>query len=231
MADARLARPLWRGRTNVDAYTIAWIEHAEQIKRDQWPNRPELHHLFEVTQGGYQGTAGDPNSGTTHRLGGGTDMHWCVHPECLLALRLAGGFVWHRTPDQGPWPDHFHGAPLGHPYMDARLAAQGASYLAGGNGIGGTDDGPRLNPIPRPVWPWPQEEDMAQYAEQLDKIQAAAETAAKAAEQAVTRLDNQRERQRTQTARLRERLDKAIATGRATKAELEAMRADLDDEG
>lgn len=223
--DARLTRPLWRGRTNVDALTIAWIEHAEQIKRDRWPTRPDLHHEFEVTQGGYQGSAGDPDSGTTHRLGGGTDLHWCGHPECLLALRLAGGFVWHRTPDQGDWPDHIHGGPLGHPYMDDRLAAQAVSYLAGGNGLGGPDDGPRLNPIPRPVWPWPPEDDMAdpKVREQLDRIE-------KASTQAVTMLDRQRARQAAQTTRLRARLDKAIATGQATKDELVAMRAELDDE-
>ncbi|WP_243061119.1 hypothetical protein [Nocardioides sp. SR21] len=160
MVDPRLARPLWRGRTNVDAYTIAWIEHAEQIKADRWPKRPELHHKYAVTQGGYQGTAGDPDSGTTHRLGGGTDFHWCGHPECLLALRLAGGFVWLRNPAQGDWPFHMHGGPLDHPYMDTRLAAQQVSYLSRGNGLGGPDDGPRLDPIPRPVWPWPQEDDM-----------------------------------------------------------------------
>lgn len=155
--DARLVRPEWRGRTNVDAFTIACIEHAEQIVRDE---APQIAHLFDVTQGSYQGDSGDPDSGTTHRLGGGVDLGWCGHPVCYSALRLAGMFIWHRDPSQGDWADHFHGAPIGHPFMDARLAAQETSYLAGGDGIGGRDTGPRFNPIPQPVWPYPPEDDM-----------------------------------------------------------------------
>jgi len=75
-----------------------------------------------------------------------------------------------------------------------------------------------------------REGDMAQYADQLNAIQAAAERAADAAEKATRQLDNQRARQRAQTTRLRARLDKAIALGKASKADLEAMRADLDDD-
>lgn len=169
MPDPRLARPLWRGRTNLDALTISCIEHAEQIMRDK---HPDIAHEFICTQGSYQGDSGDPDSGTTHRLGGGSDWRWCGHPECYRALRRAGLFIWHRTPDQGDWPDHFHGAPIGHPYMDYRLEAQEVSYLAGGNGLGGRDDGPRLNPIPRPVWPWPPEESMSAPKEWDDKDKA-----------------------------------------------------------
>lgn len=226
MSDPRLARPLWRGRTNVDAYTIAWIEHAEQIVRDE---HPEFAHEFYCTQGSYQGDGGDPDSGNTHALGGPVDLRWCGHTFCLLALRRAGGFVWWRKPlwRNGVlvWPDHIHGGPIGHPYMDPSAQRQETAYLNRRNGLAdnGPDDGPRLNPIPRPVWPWPPEDDMAQYAEQLDAIQ-------QAVEQVDQKLDKQRERQRTQTARLREKLDKAIATGKATKAELEEMRAELDDE-
>lgn len=223
MSDPRLARPLWRGRTNVDAYTIAWIEHAEQIKRDEWPDRPELHHEYVVTQGGYQGTGGDPDSGTTHALGGGTDFHWCGHPECLLALRLAGGFVWHRTPAQGPWPDHMHGAPLDHPYMDARLAAQQVSYLARGNGLGGPDDGPRLDPIPRPEWPWPPEDDMAdpKTQAQLDRIERGVKALRK----------KTAERHQTLVRELRQGLD-ALGTAvadDATKAQVARLRGSVEE--
>lgn len=151
-ADPRLACPPWRGRSNVDALTIACIEHAESIVREKWP---AIAHDFICTQGSYQGSAGDKDSGTTHRLGGGVDLRWCGHPQCYLALRMAGMFIWHRTPEQGDWSDHFHGAPIGHPFMDFRLEAQETSYFRGGNGLGGPDDGPRLNPIPEPVWPWP----------------------------------------------------------------------------
>lgn len=167
MPDSRLIRPRWRGRTNVDAYTIACIEHAEQIVRQR---APKIAHPFVVTQGSYQGSAGDPDSGTTHRLGGGVDLRWCGHWDCYVALREAGMFIWHRTPAQGDWVDHFHGAPLGHPYMDARLAAQERSYLAGGDGLGGRDTGPRLEPPPRPVWPWPPPPPKKQRPKRIQKM-------------------------------------------------------------
>jgi hypothetical protein len=153
--DPRLARPLWRGRSNVDAFTIAWVEHAEAIVRDRWP---AIAHQLQVIKGGYQ-PAADPDSADTHTRGGATDFVWC-HPQCLLALRLAGGFAWHRTPAQGDWADHIHGAPIGHPDMAPGLARQEISYLGRRNGLqnNGPDDGPRLDPIPRPTWPWPQED-------------------------------------------------------------------------
>lgn len=168
MADPRLARPLWRGRTNVDAFTIACIEHAEQIVRDE---APKIAHQFDVTQGSYQGDSGDPDSGTTHRLGGGVDLGYCGHAICYSALRRAGMFIWHRDPSQGDWKDHFHGAPIGHPFMDFRLAAQETSYFAGGDGIGGRDTGPRFTPIPQPVWPYPPEDDVT--PEDIEKVAAA----------------------------------------------------------
>lgn len=186
MPDPRLARPLWRGRENVDALTIAWIEHAEAIVHARWPN---IAHLFVVTQGGYQGTGGDPDSAGTHAEGGGTDFEWCGHLNCLLALRLAGGFVWwrRRLVKNGllVWPDHIHGAPIGHPLMAPALARQEISYLNRRNGLAdnGPDDGPRLDPIPRPVWPWPQEdivtpEDIKQVAAETVKQLLAAPVAA-----------------------------------------------------
>lgn len=164
MTDARLERPLWRGRTNVDAYTIAWVEHAEDVVRRNWP---EIAHSFNVTQGSYQGDGGDPNSGTTHRLGGVVDLSWCGHDNCLWALRIAGGFAWHRTPDQGNWPHHIHGGPRLHPFQDDALHRQELSYDADGNGLGGADDFRRPNPIPDPVWPWPPRDwfDMADEAD------------------------------------------------------------------
>lgn len=160
----------------MDAYTIAWIEHAEAIVRDE---HPEFAHDFYCTQGSYQGDGGDPDSGNTHALGGPVDLRWCGHTFCLLALRRAGGFVWWRKPlwRNGVlvWPDHIHGGPIGHPFMDPSAQRQEVAYLNGRNGLAdnGPDDGPRINPIPRPVWPWPPEDDMADYAEQLNRIEKA----------------------------------------------------------
>lgn len=163
MADPRLARPLWRGRTNVDALTIACIEHAESLGL----------HEFTVTQGSYQAGGGDPNSAGTHDLGGVVDLRWCSHDGCVQVLRMAGMAAWHRTPAQGPWPDHIHAVVIDHPLLARAAASQVDSYLRGRNGLrgDGPDDGPKppnSPPIPRPVWPWPPEDDVS--PEDIDKI-------------------------------------------------------------
>lgn len=147
MTDARLARPSWRGRANVDALTISCIERAEKMSG----------HEFVVTQGSYQSGHGDENSAGTHDLGGVVDLRWCGHGDCILALRNAGMAAWHRTPRQGPWPDHIHAVVIDHPRLAPAAERQVISYLHGGNGLAnnGADDGPRPDPIRRPVWPWP----------------------------------------------------------------------------
>lgn len=148
MTDPKLARPLWRGRTNVDALTIACIEHAESIGG----------HEFVVTQGSYQPPGGgDLNSKGTHDKGGVVDLRWCGHVACVRALRMAGMAAWHRTPAQGPWPDHIHAVVIDHPLLADSAARQVAAYRGGRNGLAnnGPDDGPALSPIRVPVWPWP----------------------------------------------------------------------------
>lgn len=161
------ARPSWRGRTNVDALTIACIEHAEQL----------AGHRFTVTQGSYQAGGGDPNSAGTHDAGGVVDLRWTGRRGDVHALRAAGMAAWHRTPAQGPWPDHIHAVVIGHPLLAPAAARQVADYLAGRDGLADNrpDPGPRLTPIPRPVWPWPpQEDDMT--PEQLDQLADKIET-------------------------------------------------------
>lgn len=170
MTDARLERPLWRGRTNVDALTIGCIERAEQLVRQV---HPELAHEFVITQGSYQGSGGDPNSAGTHALGGVVDIRWCGHLECILALRLAGmAGTWHRTPAQGPWPDHVHAVVYGHPNLAPLAARQITSVLSGHNGLAnnGLDDGPRLKPFPPAAWPPIEEDDMPFTEKELRDI-------------------------------------------------------------
>jgi hypothetical protein len=144
----------------VDALTIACIEHAETLNT----------HQLDVTQGSYQGGNGDPNSAGTHDLGGVVDFAWCGHDACVRALREAGMAAWHRSPAQGPWPDHIHAVVLDHPALAPSAAAQVIAYLSGRNGLAtnSPDDGPRISPIPRPVWPWPQEETVT--PEDIDQI-------------------------------------------------------------
>lgn len=152
--DPKLVCPPWRGRSNVDALTIACIEHAEAITR---ASMPQSAHPFEVTQGSYQSGRGDVNSAGTHDLGGVVDLRWCGHVLCVRALRLAGLAAWHRTPAQGPWSDHIHAVVIGHPRLAPAAERQVNAYITRHNGLksNGTDDGPWLSPIPEPVWPWP----------------------------------------------------------------------------
>jgi GH25 family lysozyme M1 (1,4-beta-N-acetylmuramidase) len=152
LTDPRLERPQWRGRTNVDALTIACIERAEQLAGRQ----------FVITQGSYQSSVAA--SAGTHDRGGVVDVRWTGRDSDVRDLRRAGMAAWHRTPAQGPWPDHIHAVVIGHPDLAPAAARQITAYFNGRNGLAnnGPDDGPRLDPIPRPVWPWPPppEDDM-----------------------------------------------------------------------
>lgn len=154
MTDPKLARPSWRGRTNVDALTIACIERAEELVASF---APAAAHVFVVTQGSYQSGHGDVNSAGTHDLGGVVDLKWCGHVGCVQALRMAGMAAWHRTPAQGPWADHIHAVVIGHPHLALSAERQVNAYLTRRDGLksNGPDDGPRLDPIAEPVWPWP----------------------------------------------------------------------------
>lgn len=160
MSDPRLARPLWRGRTNLDALTIAALEYAEKIAGKQ----------FVVTQGSYQSSVAA--SAGTHDRGGAVDLRWStVGNSGVLALRKAGFAAWHRTPAQGGWVDHVHAVLVGHPDLAPSAARQVTAYRNGRNGLAnnGPDDGPRLNPIP--IYRW--EYDMAISDDDLTKIRKA----------------------------------------------------------
>lgn len=143
MTDPRLVRPAWRGRTNVDALTIAALEAAEA----------KAGHLFEVTQGSYQPIGGgDSKSANTHRGGGVVDLVWCGHEACLGHLARAGFVPFLRTPPAFSF--HVHAVVVGHPALDPSAAAQVAERRRGGDGLIG--DAPYSHPglpVVEPVWP------------------------------------------------------------------------------
>lgn len=143
-------RPEWRGRTNVDALTIAALEYAEQL----------AGKTFTVTQGSYN-TSVSASAGT-HAGGGAVDLRWTWDHADIVALRRAGFAAWHRTPDQGGWPHHIHAVLVDHPKLSPAAARQVEAYRAGRNGLAnnGPDDGPRINPIPVYRWGQNQEDDM-----------------------------------------------------------------------
>lgn len=150
-----LHRPLWRGRTNVDALTILALEAAE--KRAGFP--------FSVTQGSYQNGGGDVNSAGTHDGGGVVDLSSKAlsatsKAAMVKALREVGFAAWLRTPAQGPWVEHVHAVLIDHPLLADGAARQVASYRSGRNGLAsnGPDDGPRVTPIPVFTWPEPPKE-------------------------------------------------------------------------
>lgn len=202
MTDA-LARPYWRGRTNVDAMTIAALEYAESI----------AGHEFVVTQGSYQSTVAA--SAGTHDGGGAVDLRWTGDGSDVLALRKAGFAAWHRWPAQGPWPDHVHAVLIGHPALAPSAARQVESYRAGRNGLASNaaDDGPRLNPIPTFAWPPKEIDDMADYAAQLDRIEQQNATILK-------RLGDD--------AAIRTKLAALVKQGRADSRDLKALQDALD---
>lgn len=140
--DPRLVRPSWRGRTNVDALTIAALEQAEEY----------AGHEFAITQGSYQSSVSA--SAGTHDRGGALDLAWTGDPDDVRALRRAGFAAWHRSPAQGPWGHHIHAVVVDHPDLAPSAARQVVAYRNGRNGLAnnGPDDGPRLNPIP--VFDW-----------------------------------------------------------------------------
>ena len=199
-SDPRLVRPLWRGRTNVDALTIACIEHAEAIGG----------HQFVVTQGSYQSGAGDRNSAGTHDLGGVVDLRWCGHDVCIRALRQAGMAAWHRTPAEGPWPHHVHAVVIDHPLLAASAERQVTSYLIGGNGLAnhGHDDGPRLAVTARPVWPWPPEPVPADRDIDRDAVRPDLHAAMRATKDALAKVAR-RPKMRFQLQRARAALRRA----------------------
>lgn len=226
MTDPRLARPTWRGRTNVDALTIGCIEHAEQIVAQVHPG---IAHEFVITQGSYQAGAGDPLSAGTHDLGGVVDLRWCGHNECILALRLAGmAATWHRTPAQGPWPNHIHAVVRDHPNQAESAQRQTVAVLAGRNGLANNapDDGPRPNPFPHPVWPWPEEDTMTPAQEKkLDEVVGAIKSLADTVEKMQDREQARDERTRTRDARL----VKLVRSNKATTEDILAALATEED--
>ncbi|MFC6153648.1 hypothetical protein [Nocardioides yefusunii] len=145
MATNPLHRPNWRGRSNVDALTIAALEHAEAL----------AGHQFTVTQGSYQSTV--VASAGTHDKGGVVDLAWCGHDACVGHLRRAGFWAWHRTPAQGKWKDHIHAVVKGHPNLAPAAARQVTAGEKGRNGLASTgpDDGPKVS-VPTPTLPWPK---------------------------------------------------------------------------
>lgn len=96
---------------------------------------------FSITQGGFRPATS--YSGTSHQ-GDAVDLAGPITTGVLIALRAVGIPSWDRT-GKGNWMPHIHGVPL--PFAGSAAGSavwQARDYLAGGDGLGGRDNGPRV---------------------------------------------------------------------------------------
>ena len=96
---------------------------------------------FRISQGGFRPRTS--YSGTSHQ-GDAVDIMSPITTAVITALRASGVAAWDRT-GKGNWAPHIHGVPLpgfGRPAGSAIWQAQ--DYLRGGDGLGGRDNGPRV---------------------------------------------------------------------------------------
>ena len=119
----------------LDSMTIAGILRAEKM----------LHQVFHLVQGSWSTSVAA--SGSTHAGGGAFDASSPWTPAAVAALRVEGPFAaWQRNPSQGPWEDHIHAVLMGDPLLSSAAYSQVQQFMAGGNGLGGPDDGPHVGP-------------------------------------------------------------------------------------
>lgn len=141
------------------------------------------------------------------------------------------------------WANETHGVPL-QLCPNSRPASRGLAYHRQGIDGNFTDGHPgrvpggevwtsspgkvcpganRIAQLPQ-ILALAQEDDMSQYAEQLDRIEAAANAAAKNAAKAVRITEGLRRRALAQTQRIKATIEKGHA---ATEAELEQLHTDV----
>jgi hypothetical protein len=116
----------------MNARTIKMILAAEKL----------LGRTMAITQGSFQPATS--YSGTTHTGGGVFDsVMRPVMESAVRALRAVGFAAWDRT-GKGNWAPHIHAVAIGDPTASGSAKNQVQSYLSGGDGLGGTDDGPKV---------------------------------------------------------------------------------------
>lgn len=188
------------------------------------PDVKPFAHKIVITQGAWMTLAGGGASASAgyHDGGGCFDLRvWNLTTAeirtLIRVLRLHGIAAWLRNEAHGGFSDpHIH-LVLGTDYdLDDGAAYQWRSYIAGGDGMGGSDYHPR----PHPLVTTPPEDDMADYAEQLDRIEKKVD---RLADKERLRNTKQRERDKALAAELGE-----IAETVADAAKAKALRAARD---
>jgi hypothetical protein len=128
----------WRGK-RFNYRTIRMLQAAERLSQQ----------TLRITQGSYSTSVAA--SGSTHAGGGAFDAGWpggLLGQALVFALRTVGFAAWHRNSSQGPWNPHIHGIAAGDPTASDAAKRQVADYYAGGDGLGGKDDGPNVKKDP-----------------------------------------------------------------------------------
>ena len=197
----------------VDDRTLAKLRAAETA----------LGFRFTIVQGSYRGSAGAAASAGTHDGGGVIDLRtWDLPPgttpqDAVLALRRAGLIAWYRTTAQGFDP-HIHAIDYGNPWLAPAAVVQVRAWEAGLNGLasGGRDDGPR---IPVPTDP-PEEDPMAEYADDLKRIETKVD---KAIERINTVAKNTAPRDKAAKERDAKRFKRQIELGLQSGRSIEAI--------
>ena len=119
----------WKGKTFTAVFAAA-LKMAEKL----------AGHGFRITQGGFRPRTS--YSGTSHQ-GDAVDIARPYSVRTVAALRKSGVAAWDRA-GKGNWIDHIHGVPLpGYGSPAGSAVRQAQSYLRGGDGLGGRDNGPR----------------------------------------------------------------------------------------
>ena len=166
----------------------------------------------------------------THSQGGAFDVQPLTRAGVHLARQMGADATWLRDTMT---PPHTHGVLTGCPH-NGPARYQIDEVRAGGDGLVGNAPDPGPRPLSGRTWrqgiEWArtqQEDDMATYAEQLDRIEATG----KATAAAITRLDARVKNTNAKLGRANALLRKVRADVKdtATLAEIDALLSEGDD--
>lgn len=94
----------------------------------------KLGYQLTVIQGSYNGGGVSASAGT-HDGGGAVDLAPYDWKNKVRVGREIGFAMWHRSPSEGPWPEHVHGILQGNARVSRGAANQIALYRMGRNGL------------------------------------------------------------------------------------------------
>lgn len=171
--------------------------------------------MSRIPGGGARASAG------YHDKGGCLDLRTWDHTPAQAAnlvrvLREWGAGAWRRDERHGMDP-HLHLVAGWDADLAAGAATQWRQYLAGRDGL--TSNGPDYEWRPTPLVLTPPEDDMADYADQLDGIDKKLDAL----------LKGQAKAQR-QNAAIRGKVTKLVQKGSATRADLAELLAAIDND-